>query len=92
MAEGEEDFRLFRELCDAFNGLGQGDLDDPFTAKPFQYLHEDVELQDYPAIPGAAWHTGYQGALQWTTNLWESFGDFRLEPQGEQDQAHRDHH
>ena len=74
-------FRLFRELCDAFSGLGQGDLDDPFTAKPFRYLHKDVELQDYPAIPGAAWHVGHQGALQWTTNLWESFEDFRLEPQ-----------
>src|SRR5512133_1876538 len=56
MAEGEADFRLFRELCDAFNDLGGSDLDDPITAKPFQYLHEDVELQDYPAIPGAAWH------------------------------------
>jgi SnoaL-like domain len=81
MAVGEEDFRLFRELCDAFNGLGQGDLDDPFTAKPFRYLHEDVELQDYPAIPGATWHVGHPGALQWTKNLWESFGDFHLEPQ-----------
>jgi ketosteroid isomerase-like protein len=81
MSEGEADFRLFRELCDAFNELGRSDLDDPFTAKPFQYLHEDVELQDYPGIPGAAWHVGHQGALQWTTNLWESFEDFRLEPQ-----------
>jgi hypothetical protein len=80
MSVGEEDFRVFRELCDAFNGLGKGDLDDPFTAKPFRYLHEDVELEDYPAIPGATWHVGYPGALQWTTNLWESFGDFHLEP------------
>jgi len=80
MSVGEEDFRVFRELCDAFNGLGKGDLDDPFTAKPFRYLHEDVELEDYPAIPGATWHVGYTGALQWTTNLWESFGDFHLEP------------
>ena len=46
-----------------------------------RYLHEDVELQDYPEIPGATWHVGYQGALQWTPNLWESFGNFRLEPQ-----------
>ena len=79
-APDEEDFRLFRELCDAFNGLGQGDLDDPFTAKPFRYLHENVELQDYPGIPGATWHVGHPGALQWTMNLWESFGDFHLEP------------
>jgi len=77
---GEEEFRVFRELCDAFNDLGRGDLDDPFTAKPFEYLHEDVELEDYPAIPGATWHVGYPGALQWTTNLWESFEDFHLEP------------
>jgi hypothetical protein len=81
MSEGEEDFRLFRELCDAFNGLGPGDLDDPFTARPFRYLHEDVALQDYPSIPGATWHVGHRGALQWTKNLWESFGDFHLEPQ-----------
>jgi hypothetical protein len=76
----DEDFRVFRELCDAFNALGKGNLDDPFRAKPFQYLHEDVELEDYPTIPGAAWHVGHPGALQWTTNLWESFGDFHLEP------------
>ena len=76
----EEDFRVFRELCDAFNSLGKGHLGGPFEAKPFRYLHEDVELQDYPGIPGATWHEGHHGALQWTTNLWESFGDFRLEP------------
>jgi ketosteroid isomerase-like protein len=77
----EEDFRVFSELCDAFNGLGKIPLDDPFEAKPFRYLHEDVELQDYPGIPGATWHQGHPGALQWTMNLWESFGDFHLEPQ-----------
>lgn len=76
----EDDFRLFRDLCDAFNGLGESKLDDPFEAEPFQYLHEDVELQDYPGIPGATWHEGHPGALQWTTNLWDSFGDFHLEP------------
>jgi len=76
----EEDFRVFRDLCDAFNSLRKSQLDDPFEAKPFRYLHEDVELQDYPGIPGATWHEGYPGALQWTMNLWESFGDFRLEP------------
>jgi hypothetical protein len=82
MSVGEKEFQVFRELCDAFNRLGKGDLDldDPFTAKPFEYLHEDVELEDYPAIPGATWHVGYPGALQWTTNLWESFEDFHLEP------------
>jgi hypothetical protein len=31
-------------------------------------------------MPGATWHKGHAGALQWTTNLWESFGDFSLEP------------
>src|SRR5262245_31334453 len=66
----EKDFRVFRELCSAFNALGESDLDDPFGAKPFRYLHEDVELEDYPTIPGAAWHVGHPGALQWTTNLW----------------------
>jgi len=76
----EDDFRLFRELCDAFNGLGKRHLDDPFDAKPFRYLHEDVELQDYPGIPGASRHAGHPGALQWTINLWESFVDFHLEP------------
>ncbi len=76
----EEDFRVFRDLCDAFNSLGKSHLGGPFEAKPFRYLHEDVELQDYPGIPGATWHEGHPGALQWTTNLWESFGDFRLEP------------
>ena len=76
----EEDFQVFRDLCDAFNGLGKSQLDDPFGAEPFRYLHEDVELQDYPGIPGATWHEGHAGALQWTTNLWESFGDFYLEP------------
>ena len=76
----EEDFQVFRDLCDAFNGLGNSQLDDPFGAEPFRYLHEDVELQDYPGIPGATWHEGHAGALQWTTNLWESFGDFYLEP------------
>ena len=80
MSLEDEDFRVFRELCDAFNGLGKRHLDDPFEAAPFRYLHEDVELQDYPEIPGAAWHVGHRGALQWTTNLWDSFGDFRLEP------------
>jgi ketosteroid isomerase-like protein len=79
-APEEEDFRVFRDLCDAFNGLGKSHLDDPFVAKPFRYLHEDVELQDYPGIPGATWHEGHSGALQWTVNLWESFGDFHLEP------------
>jgi ketosteroid isomerase-like protein len=76
----EEDFQVFRDLCDAFNGLGKSQLADPFGAEPFRYLHEDVELQDYPDIPGATWHEGHPGALQWTTNLWESFGDFYLEP------------
>jgi ketosteroid isomerase-like protein len=76
----EEDFRVFRDLCDAFNGLGESQLDDPFEAEPFRYLREDVELQDYPGIPGATWHEGHPGALRWTTNLWESFGDFHLEP------------
>jgi ketosteroid isomerase-like protein len=76
----EEDFQVFRDLCDAFNGLGKSQLGDPFGAEPFRYLHEDVELQDYPGIPGATWHEGHAGALQWTTNLWESFGDFYLEP------------
>jgi len=76
----EEDLRLFQDLCDAFNGLGKSQLDDPFQAEPFRYLHEDVELQDYPGIPGGSWHEGHPGALQWTINLWESFGDFHLEP------------
>jgi ketosteroid isomerase-like protein len=76
----EEEFQVFRDLCDAFNGLGKSQLADPFGAEPFRYLHEDVELQDYPDIPGATWHEGHAGALQWTTNLWESFGDFYLEP------------
>ena len=76
----EEDFQVFRDLCDAFNGLGKSQLGDPFGAEPFRYLHEDVELQDYPGIPGATWHEGHAGALQWTRNLWESFGDFYLEP------------
>jgi hypothetical protein len=76
----EEDFRVFRDLCDAFNGLGKSKPGDPLEAEPFRYLHEDVELQDYPGIPGATWHEGHPGALQWTTNLWESFGDFQLEP------------
>ena len=76
----EEDFRVFRELCDAFNSLGKRHFGGPFEARPFKYLHEDVQLQDYPGIPGATWHEGHPGALQWTTNLWESFGDFRLEP------------
>jgi ketosteroid isomerase-like protein len=78
---GEDaDFQVFRDLCDAFNGLGKRQLGDPFGAEPFRYLHEDVELQDYPGMPGATWHEGHAGALQWTTNLWESFGDFSLEP------------
>jgi ketosteroid isomerase-like protein len=76
----EEDFQVFRDLCDAFNGLGKTVPGDPFGAEPFRYLHEDVELQDYPGIPGATWHEGHSGALQWTTNLWDSFGDFYLEP------------
>jgi ketosteroid isomerase-like protein len=76
----EEDFQVFRDLCDAFNALGKSQLGDPFRAEPFRYLHEDVELQDYPGMPGATWHEGHAGALQWTTNLWESFGDFSLEP------------
>ena len=76
----EEDFQVFRDLCDAFNGLRKSQLADPFGAEPFRYLHGDVELQDYPDIPGATWHEGHAGALQWTTNLWESFGDFYLEP------------
>ena len=80
MSVEEEDFRVFRELCDAFNGLGKSQLDNPFEAAPFRYLHEDVELQDYPDIPGATWHVGHAGALQWTMNLWESFGEFKLEP------------
>jgi hypothetical protein len=76
----EEDFRIFCDLCDAFNSLGKSQLDDPFQAEPFRYLDEDVEIQDYPGIPGATWHEGHPGALQWTINLWESFGDFHLEP------------
>jgi ketosteroid isomerase-like protein len=80
MSVEDEDCQIFRELCDAFNGLEKRHLADPFEAKPFRYLHEDVELQDYPGIPGATWHVGHPGALQWTMNLWESFGDFRLEP------------
>jgi hypothetical protein len=65
----EEDFQVFRDLCEAFNALGKSQLEDPFGAEPFRYLHEDVELQDYPDIPGATWHEGHAGALQWTTNL-----------------------
>jgi hypothetical protein len=80
MSMEEEDFRVYRGLCAAFNSLGKSHLDDPFEAKPFRYLHEEVELQDYPAIPGATWHVGHPGALQWAINLWESFGDFHLEP------------
>lgn len=80
-APEEEDFWVFRDLCDAFNGLGKVRPDDALGAKPFRYLHEDVELQDYPGIPGATWHEGHPGALQWTMNLWESFTDFHLEPQ-----------
>lgn len=80
MSAEEEDFRVFHELCDAFNGLGKSHLDDPFEAKPFRYLHENVALQDYPDIPGATWHFGHTGALQWTTNLWDSFGNFQLRP------------
>jgi ketosteroid isomerase-like protein len=80
-APEEEDFWVFRDLCDAFNGLGKVRPDDALGAKPFWYLHEDVELQDYPGIPGATWHEGHPGALQWTMNLWESFTDFHLEPQ-----------
>ena len=76
----EEDFQVFRDLCRAFNNLGESQLADPFGAEPFRYLHEDVELQDYPEIPGATWHEGHAGALQWTKNLWESFGDFHLQP------------
>jgi ketosteroid isomerase-like protein len=76
----EEDFQVFRDLCDAFNALGRSEPDDPLGAEPFRYLHEDVELQDYPGIPGATWHQGHAGALQWTMNLWESFEDFYLEP------------
>ena len=79
-AAREDDFQIFRDLCDAFNDLGKSQLDDPYGAEPFRYLHEEVELQDYPGIPGATWHRGHAGALQWTTNLWESFGDFHLEP------------
>ena len=80
MSAEEDDFRVFRELCDAFNELEKAHLDDPFEARPFRYLHDEVELQDYPDIPGATWHVGHPGALQWTMNLWESFGEFRLEP------------
>jgi ketosteroid isomerase-like protein len=80
LEEEEGDFQVFRDLCDAFNSLGKSRLGDPFGAEPFQYLHEDVELQDYPGIPGATWHEGHAGALQWTKNLWESFGDFNLQP------------
>ena len=79
-AREEADFQVFRDLCDAFNGLGKRQPGDPFGAEPFRYLHEDVELQDYPGMPGATWHEGHAGALQWTTNLWESFGGFSLEP------------
>ena len=43
MPVGKEDFRVVRELCDAFNSLEKGDLDDPSTARPFPYLHEDVD-------------------------------------------------
>jgi hypothetical protein len=43
MPVGKEDLRVFRELCDAFNSLEKGDLDDPSTAKPFPYLHGDVD-------------------------------------------------
>jgi ketosteroid isomerase-like protein len=81
MSVEEDGFRVFRDLCDAFNDLAKSRLDDPFESKPFRYLHEEVELQDYPGIPGGTWHVGHQGALQWTMNLWESFGDFQLEPQ-----------
>ena len=76
----KEDFQVFRDLCDAFNGLGRSQLADPLHAEPFRYLHEDVVVQDYPDIPGATWHQGHAGALQWTRNLWESFGDIYLEP------------
>ncbi|HEY8779113.1 MAG TPA: hypothetical protein VIL93_04925 [Solirubrobacterales bacterium] len=76
----EDEFGVFGDMCEAFNSLDKRHLDDPFEARPFRYLHEEVELQDYPDIPGATWHLGHTGALQWATNLWDSFGDFRLEP------------
>ena len=60
-AREEEDFQVFRDLCDAFNGLGKSQLADPFGVEPFRSLHEDIELQDYPDIPE---RPGMRGTLE----------------------------
>jgi hypothetical protein len=57
----EDEFGVFGDMCEAFNSLDKRHLDDPFEARPFRYLHEEVELQDYPDIPGATWHVGHIG-------------------------------
>ena len=57
----EEDFQVFRDLCDAFNSLGKSRLGDPFGAEPFQYLHEDVDFRTIPAFRG---RRGTRGTLE----------------------------
>ena len=49
------------------------------TAAAYGLVSPDVEMQDYPGLPDAQWHRGYEGVIAWTVKLAEVVGEFRLE-------------
>jgi ketosteroid isomerase-like protein len=69
----EEDIEAIRRLYAAFSRPDQG------TSATLEELDADVEMQDYPGMPGARWHHGHRGAVEWALELWKAFGRFQLE-------------
>ena len=39
----------------------------------------EIEMQDYPGLPDAEWHRGYEGLVAWTAKLVQVIGEFRLD-------------
>ena len=78
----EEDFQVFRDLCNAFNGLGKSQLDDPFGAEPFQVVC--MRTSNSRTIPAFQERPGMRGTPE-PCNGPRIFGSpsraFLLEPQ-----------
>jgi ketosteroid isomerase-like protein len=69
-----ENIAAIRFLFEAFSAGGEA------AARCLDVLAPDIEIQDYPGMPGATWNYGHQGAAAWAVKLFEVFGTFRLEP------------
>jgi hypothetical protein len=43
-------------------------------------LDPEIELSDFPGIPGAEVHRGHKGAINFAVKLWTGVSDFRYVP------------